>query len=110
MYISNQRKYTCKNCVTLPKDLEPNFFYYSCVRLLNKNLDDSKDKIYILENKVFCQEVQLNELKDSHSKKINSYNVKIENLKTQCRNNNSLNKDSLKMKNDLEVTSKILET
>lgn len=29
----------------------------------------------MLENKVFCQEVELNELEDSHSKKVNSCNL-----------------------------------
>ena len=42
----------------------------------------SKDEIDILKKKVFCQNVELTELKDSHNKKVNSYNVEKENHET----------------------------
>lgn len=65
----------------------------------------------MLENKVLCQEVELNELEDGYSKKVNSCNLWIENLIAECRNTDSLSKDCLKLKNDLEVfSSKKLES
>ena len=64
----------------------------------------------MLENKLCCQEVELTELKDSHTQKVNSYKAEIENLKADCSSRFSISKDSLKLNNDLEVTSKKLES
>lgn len=64
----------------------------------------------MLENKLCCQEVELTELKDSHTQKVSSYKTEIENLKAECSSRFSISKDPLKLNNDLEVTSKKLES
>ena len=63
----------------------------------------------MLENKVCYQEVELGELKYRHNKKVNSYKVEIENLRVECSNSASMSKSSLKLKNDLKLTSNKLE-
>ena len=60
--------------------------------------------------KFFCQEVELTKLKDTHRKKVNSCNVEKENFQPECCNRDSSTKDSLKLKNDLEVASKKLDS
>lgn len=64
----------------------------------------------MLENKVCCHEVDVTELKDSHRKNVNSYWAEIENLKAECSNSASMSKDSLKLKNNLQVMSNKLES
>ena len=43
MYVSAQRKYTCKNCVNFPEDVQPHYFdHYYCVSLLIQSLKKSQ--------------------------------------------------------------------
>ena len=78
--------------------------------LLNQILEELKNKIDMLKNKVFCQEVELSELKDTHNKKVNSCNFEKENLEAEYNNRDNLSKVYLKLKNELEIASKELQS
>ena len=88
--------------------LNKELHFLSSVMLLEQSLEELKNKKNMLENKVFCQEVELSELKDIRIKKVNSCNFEKENLETECNNRDNLSKVYLKLKNELEIASKEL--